>query len=79
MQKPKKLTTDEVAVEYRRHPVTVRIALNAGELHGTQRIVGGRWLIDEKCAEAWADGMQCEHMIEATAAKRGGIPLLRAS
>lgn len=56
-----RLTAPEVAVATRRHPVTVRRALEAGELHGTQSGKGGRWLVREDCAEAWADGLRCEH------------------
>lgn len=63
LEKTKKLTTDEVASEYRRHPVTVRMDLNSGALHGRQRTPGGRWLIEEPCAEAWSNGEKCEHML----------------
>lgn len=56
-----RLTAPEVAEATRRHPVTVRRALEAGELHGTQSGKGGRWTIREDCAEAWADKLPCEH------------------
>jgi hypothetical protein len=56
-----RLTVAEVAEATRRHPVTVRRALEAGELHGTQSTKGGRWTVREDCAEAWADGKPCEH------------------
>lgn len=56
-----RLTTAEVAAATRRHPDTVRDALEAGELHGTQNVKGGRWSIREDCAEAWADKVPCEH------------------
>lgn len=62
ISKPKMLTTEEVAAEYRRHPVTIRMDLKTGALHGRQRVPGGRWLIEETCAEAWSNGDQCEHM-----------------
>lgn len=73
LSKSRKLTTEEVANEYRRHPVTVRIDLNAGVLHGRQRVPGGRWLVDEACAEAWSNGDECEHM----AASRKPLELRR--
>jgi hypothetical protein len=56
-----RLTVAEVAAGTRRHEVTVRRALEAGELHGTQNAKGGRWTVREDCAEAWADGLPCEH------------------
>lgn len=65
LTKTKKLTTDEIAAEYRRHPVTVRMALSSGALHGRQRVPGGRWLIEEPCAEAWSNGDECQHMSNA--------------
>lgn len=57
----RRLTPAEVASEFRRHPVTVRNALAGGELHGSQRVKGGRWTIEEVCAQAWASGRPCEH------------------
>lgn len=65
LDKPRMLTTQEVADAYRRHPVTVRIALQDGALHGRQMKTGGRWLIEEGCAEAWSLGEKCNHLIEA--------------
>lgn len=56
-----RLTVAEVAAATRRHPVTVYVALEGGELHGTQTVKGGRWSIREDCAEAWADGEKCAH------------------
>lgn len=56
-----RLTVDDVAQATRRHPVTVRRALEAGELHGSQAVKGGRWSVREECAEAWADKRACEH------------------
>lgn len=56
-----RLTVAEVAKATRRHPVTVRKALEAKQLHGTQQVKGGRWSIREDCAEAWADGERCTH------------------
>lgn len=56
-----RLTVAEVADLARRHPVTVRRALEAGELHGTQSGKGGRWTVREDCMDAWADGQPCDH------------------
>jgi Helix-turn-helix domain len=56
-----RLTVPEVAAGARRSEVTVYRALEAGDLHGTQSMKGGRWTVREDCAEAWADGLRCEH------------------
>lgn len=61
LDKPRMLTVHEVADEYRRHPVTIRIALQSGALHGRQPMVGGKWLIEEPCADAWSQGVECGH------------------
>lgn len=61
LDKPTLLTTNEVAARYRKHPVTVRVSLQEGWLHGRQRVPGGRWLVEEACAEAWSNGEQCAH------------------
>lgn len=66
----RRLTVDEAAAAARRHPQTVRRALEAGRLHGTQRVVGGRWTVREDCLEAWCDGEPCAH--QAAAADEGG-------
>jgi hypothetical protein len=58
---PVRLTADEAATRTRRHRVTVYRALEDGSLHGTQRVKGGRWTVRAECADAWADGMPCEH------------------
>jgi hypothetical protein len=57
----KRLTTAEVAALLGRHPNTVRLALEGGSLHGTQADVGGRWMVREDCAEAYADRVPCAH------------------
>ncbi len=60
----RRLTPAEVAGgEFRCHPVTVRNALAGGELHGSQRVKGGRWTVEEACAEAWVSGRPCEHQV----------------
>lgn len=59
--KPTLQTVAEIAQAYRRHPVTVRLALEKGELHGRQRVPRGRWVIETICADAWAGGERCPH------------------
>jgi hypothetical protein len=56
-----RLTVAEVAAGTRRHPVTVRRALEDGTLHGNQRVKGGRWTVQPECADAWVDGVPCSH------------------
>lgn len=58
---PVRLTVSEAATAGRKHAVTVRRALEAGELHGSQRVKGGRWTIEEPCLAAWLAGSECEH------------------
>lgn len=43
------------------HPVTVRKAAESGELHGSQRTVGGRWRFHRDCVDAYAAGQPCAH------------------
>jgi hypothetical protein len=62
-----RLTTVEAAGVARRHPVTVRYALQDGTLHGTQRVKGGRWLIDPECLAAWVENRKCEHQLAVAA------------
>lgn len=66
----RRLTVDQVAEAVGRHPVTIRKALEARDLHGTQQVKGGRWSIREDCAEAWADGELCAH-------KQANVTLMR--
>lgn len=56
-----RLTVAEAAAVGRRHPETVRKALQDGTLHGTQRMKRGPWLIQPACLDAWLDNEQCEH------------------
>lgn len=56
-----RLTVAEAAAAARRHPGTIRRALEAGDLHGTQRTVRGRWLIHPDCLESWIDAQPCQH------------------
>ena len=55
------LTTSRAAVRSSRHPGTIRRALEAGELHGVQRVKGGVWLIEPACLDAYVAGQLCEH------------------
>lgn len=41
----------------RTHVVTVRKALESGELHGHQRKRGGRWLVAASAVDAWVQGL----------------------
>ena len=47
-----------------KHPKTLSIALNEGELHGYHRGKGAHWVIDEECLRAWNEGRACGHMDE---------------
>lgn len=62
-----RLTVAEAAEFGRRHPVTLRRALEAKELHGTQRVKGGRWVIRADCLDAWLDGTPCPHQVATVA------------
>lgn len=55
------LTTNEVAKSLKRHPVTIRRALEDGTLHGIQRSTGAQWRVAEPCAKAYAEGIPCAH------------------
>ena len=56
------------AAEYAdRHPVTVRRALEAGQLHGGQRQTGARWRIHADCLDSWLLGTQCPHAARKSA------------
>lgn len=45
------------------HRDTVLKAVEAGELHGTQRKKNGRWRIHVACLDAWCGGDKCEHQL----------------
>jgi hypothetical protein len=60
------ITAPDAAVESNRHPVTVRKALEAGELHGFQRVARGRWSIRSECLDAWVENRPCEHKSNVT-------------
>lgn len=55
-------TTAQAAARAERHEVTVRRALQAGELHGSQRGAGGRWRTHRDCIDAWVLGQPCPHV-----------------
>lgn len=55
------LTTEQAAQRAQRHEQTVRKALEAGELHGSQRVTGGRWRIHVECLDSWCLGEKCQH------------------
>lgn len=57
----RRLTVAESATAAGRHPVTIRRDLEAGVLHGTQRVKGGRWIVRESCLDAYLDGTLCHH------------------
>ncbi len=44
------------------HLETVREALRAGDLHGSQRVKGGTWKIRPECIDPWLDGEPCAHL-----------------
>ena len=69
------LTPAEAATSARRHPVTIREALRAGELHGFQRVKGGRWLIHQACLDAWVENRKCDHQLQLASVR----PLRRRS
>lgn len=59
--------TGQAAEHTGRHPVTVRRALEAGELHGGQPKAGARWRIHRDCLDAWALGTPCPHAAKKSA------------
>lgn len=67
----RRLTTAEVASSARCHVVTVRRALEVGDLHGVQRGAGGRWTVLEECIDPWLAGEPCAH-------RRGNVVPLAA-
>lgn len=71
------LNVTEAAALVRRHPVTVRKALEAGEMHGSQRKARAHWVIREECAIAWVTGEPCAH--QRTVAPPRPVPLRIAS
>lgn len=60
-------STSTAGEEVGSHPSTVLKALEAGELHGSQRKKKGRWRIHRDCLTAWALGEACDHQREDVA------------
>lgn len=56
-----RLTPAQAAVVAQLHPQTIYLALESGELHGSQRVKRGRWSIRPGCLDAFLDGQKCEH------------------
>lgn len=56
-----RMTPRQLADHLGRHVNTVHRALESGEMHGDQRVAGGRWSIRTECGEAWQAGQKCEH------------------
>lgn len=61
------LSTGQAASRTGRHEVTVRKALEAGDLHGGQAKSRGRWRTHRDCVDAWALGEPCPHQVAAKA------------
>lgn len=55
------LNTTQAAEHAGCHRDTAIKALEAGELHGTQRKKGGRWRIHVDCLDSWCAGEKCRH------------------
>lgn len=64
------LTVKEAADEVRRHPDTIRKALESGELHGYQRVPRGKWLIKPEWLEEWLTGPRLSTLSALRAQKR---------
>jgi hypothetical protein len=62
-----------VADVTRRHPGSVRRALEVGDLHGTQRVPRGRWTVRLECAQSWAAGAECVHRANVTSLSAGNV------
>ena len=58
---PARLSVVQAAALAGCHIETIREALRAAELHGTQRVKGGTWRIRPECLDAWMDSEPCEH------------------
>jgi hypothetical protein len=62
------LTTAQAAARAQKHVQTIRKALEAEELHGSQRVVGGPWRIHVDCLDAWCLSSRCPHERRLSAA-----------
>lgn len=56
------LDLEGVGARTQRHPVTIRVALEGGTLHGSQDLRGA-WSVEAGCADAWAAGLLCGHRV----------------
>jgi len=54
-------STAQAAGRAGRHPATVRDALEAGVLHGSQKAAEAHWRIHATCLDAWIAGQSCAH------------------
>lgn len=57
------LDLEGVGARTQRHPVTIRVALESGTLHGSQDLRCA-WSVEAGCADAWAAGLLCGHRAE---------------
>lgn len=57
--------TSQAATRAGRHPDTVRDALEAERLHGTQPKTRGHWRIHRDCLDAWVMNVPCPHGLGA--------------
>jgi Helix-turn-helix domain len=73
------LNVAEAARLSRRHPETVRYALNAGELHGHQKHPRGRWIVHVDSVTAWieADDPAVAAIASARVCTCGKVRILR--
>ena len=55
------MTVTESAADARLSKFTIYRALEAGELHGTQRVKGGRGRVESDCLDAYLAGTDCAH------------------
>ena len=63
-------TTDQVATRIQRHPVTVRLAAESGQLHGHQPKRRGRWKFAPDAVDAFIQGLDDRAQIEACGCAR---------
>lgn len=59
------LNTRQAAEYSGRHIETIYDALRLGDLHGSQRTRGGKWMVRVECLDAWVDGQTCPHKVAA--------------
>ena len=65
---PEYLTVSEVSQIFKRHPQTVRLAVQENMLHGEQPTgKRGHYRIELECAKHWNRGEPCGHKIRSKA------------